>query len=105
MKGAGVQTGTDEQNQELLDGIERIAEPRARRIIGGIAQSLLAGRLNDDDMQLLAGIADRIADRSEQSLNEEELSLVRQFRKLNQRQRQGVNMLLSAAEEINRVNE
>ncbi|HEJ2342215.1 TPA: hypothetical protein ACWLUJ_005730 [Pseudomonas aeruginosa] len=89
-----MQTGRTVE-QEMLERIEQIESPVARRAIGKIAEGLFAGRLSGDDMELLDAIAQRIADRSESSLSEDELLLVMQFRRLNERQRQGAMMLLS----------
>ncbi|HGO9799633.1 TPA: hypothetical protein ACLEB8_004821 [Pseudomonas aeruginosa] len=85
-----------QEQQNLLERIEQIESPVARRVIGKIAEGLFAGRLSGEDLELLADIAERIADRSESSLDEDELLLVRKFRQLNERQRQGAMMLLSA---------
>lgn len=87
--------GANQDQQQLLEQIEKIESPAARRVLGKIAEDLYAGRLSGEDMNLLDSIAERIAERSESSLSKEELLLVRQFRRLNDRQRQGAMMLLS----------
>lgn len=84
----------DEQN--MIERIGQLKSPVVRRVIGDIADAVFAGRLTGEDMELLAGIADRIADRSESSLNDQELLMVKRFRQLNNQQREGAVMLLSA---------
>jgi hypothetical protein len=87
--------------QDILDRIQQIESPTARRVIGRIADGVLSGRIAEQDAELIAGIAEHMAaanmrqtDVGLQSLTADELSLVHSYRCLTPRQQEGAHMIL-----------
>lgn len=89
-------TDVDQERVETLQRIDQLESPVARRVIKRIAEGMYSGRLSGADMEILGGIAESMAARSEASLDPTEFKLVSKFRQLTSRQKEGAVMFLSA---------
>lgn len=79
---------------EQLECFESIKSPAARRLLTNLAIGAYTGRLSDDDMEIIAGVAEAMASRNTGPLSAQESTLVEGFRALTDRQQQGVVLLV-----------
>lgn len=87
--------------QEILERIQRLESPTARRVIGRIAGGILSGRIGEQDAELIAGLAEHMAASNmlqaavgTESLTVAERDLLESFRSLTPRQQEGARMML-----------
>lgn len=91
-----MQTNNDQTRQAIQELVERIESPEAQRLVGKLADSLLSGRLSDEDLELLAPFAEPVDDSPVTSLTDDEKLLLSHFRRLNHQLREGAVQLLKA---------
>ncbi|EMA2592507.1 TPA: hypothetical protein L6A07_24940 [Pseudomonas aeruginosa] len=87
--------------QDMLSGFERLESPVARRLLRRMALGAASGRLSEDDLEVVASLAEHMAAQNAQgveidsaSITAGEMALVQSFRRLTPRQQEGAKMML-----------
>lgn len=87
--------------QDMLNRFERLESPVARRLFRRLALGAFSGRLSEDDLEVVASLAEHMAAQNAQrvemdsaSITAGEMALVQSFRRLTPRQREGAKMML-----------